>query len=280
MEALQPSGSFKARGMGAACAAAFERGVREVVCSSGGNAGLAVAYAGRKLGMKVTIVVPETTNERARELVTQQGAQILVHGQSWDDAHAFALAYAEEGGSNYIHPFDDPIVWAGHATLVEEIANAGVRPGAVVLSVGGGGLLSGVLSGMHAAGWTDTPVLAVETEGTASLARSIQAGELVTLDAIRSLATTLGARKVCQQALDWTLKHPISPWIVSDRAAVDACLRFADEHRVLVEPACGAALAAGYAAAAPLQGYSPVLFIVCGGAGVTRDQLQNWDQSA
>jgi L-serine/L-threonine ammonia-lyase len=278
MEALQPSGSFKARGMGEACRAAREAGAVRVVCASGGNAGYAVAYAGQQLHLDVTIIVPQTTPARSRELIQSAGAQLLVHGASWDDAYAHAVALAKQTGAINIHPFDDPQVWRGHASLVREIADAGIKPGAIVLSVGGGGLLCGVAEGLHSLGWTDVPIVAVETEGASSFAQSVQADRLITLDRITSIATTLGARTVAQQALDWTHRHPVVPWVIGDRAAVDACLRFADDHRVLVEPACGAALAAGYQRAPVLIDRDPVVIVVCGGVGVTRELLQEWDE--
>lgn len=280
MEALQPTGSFKARGMGVACRSAAERGAQRVVCSSGGNAGYSVAFAGRQLGLAVTIVVPETTSPRARDLIRGEGAQLIIHGAAWDDAHAYALELASKERAAYIHPFDDPQVWSGHATMIREMAEHGIKPGAVVVSVGGGGLLCGLVEGLHAVGWNEVPVLAVETKGADSFAAAVKAGHLVTLPKITSLATTLGARTVAPQALEWTRHHPITSWVVSDRAAVDACLRFADDHRILVEPACGAALAAVYARAQPLQGHSPVVIIVCGGAGVTRDLLDQWKEQS
>jgi L-serine/L-threonine ammonia-lyase len=278
MEAFQPAGSFKSRGMGAACRAAREAGATQVVCSSGGNAGYAVAYAGRQLGLNVTIVVPQTTSAWAKDLIRSEGADLLVHGASWDDAHTYALQLAHQGQSVYIHPFDDPLVWHGHASMIHEIAELGIKPGAIVVSVGGGGLLCGLVQGMHEVGWTDVPILAVETEGAASFAASVQAGRPVTLDKITSVAITLGARTVAPQALEWTRHHPITSWIVRDRAAIDACLRFADDHRVVVEPACGAALAAVYERAKPLEGHEPIVVIVCGGAGVNRELLEQWDQ--
>ncbi len=278
MEALQPTGSFKARGMGAACRAAAERGARRVVCSSGGNAGYSVAFAGRQLGLDVTIVVPETTSPRAQELIRAEGAKLVIHGAAWDDAHAFAVELARAEHAAYIHPFDDPQVWSGHASMVRELAEQGAKPGVVVVSVGGGGLLCGLVEGLHEVGWTDVPILAVETKGADSFAAAMKAGKLVTLDRITSIATTLGARTVTPQALEWARRHPITPWVMSDRAAVDACLRFADDHRILVEPACGAALAAVYDRAQPLEGRSPVTIIVCGGAGVTRDLLDRWKE--
>jgi L-serine/L-threonine ammonia-lyase len=278
MEALQPVGSFKARGMGAACQASWEAGAGRLVCASGGNAGYAVAYAGHQIGIPVTIVVPKTTPEWTRTLIRREEAEVVVHGDSWDDAHAYASELARATGAAYIHPFDDPRVWKGHASIIHEIAEAGVKPGAVVASVGGGGLLCGLLEGMHDIGWTTAPVLAVETEGAASFARSVEAGQLVTLDKITSIATTLGARRVAAEALAWTQRHPITPWLVTDRAAVEACLRFADEHRVLVEPACGAALSTVYGRARPLEGFDPIVVIVCGGAGVSLKLLDEWNR--
>lgn len=276
MEALQPVGSFKARGMGAACLASAQAGARRLVCASGGNAGYAVAYAGRQLGLPTTIVVPERASPRSLELIRREGAELVVHGATWDDAHAFALELAQRQQAGYIHPFDDPRVWRGHASLVHEMAETGIRPGAIVVSVGGGGLLCGLLEGMYQVGWKAVPVLAVETEGAASFAASLAAGEVVTLDRITSLATTLGARRITPEALARARRHNVTSWLVSDRQAVEACETFAQDHRVLVEPACGAALAAIYQCAAPLAGRAPVVVIVCGGAGVTLDLLIAW----
>lgn len=279
MEAFQPVGSFKARGMGAACRKAKDEGVEKVVCSSGGNAGLAVAYAGRVLGMGVTIVVPERTGERARGLIRREGAALLVHGEAWDDAHAYAVGLAAETGSAYIHPFDDPAVWRGHSSMIQEVHAAGVEPGLIVVSVGGGGLLAGLLLGMDEVGWGEVPVLAVETRGADSFAQAMAAGDLVTLPGITSIAATLGARTVCREAIDAARRHRVTPLVVSDRQALDACLAFATDHRVLVEPACGASLAAGYDALGPVTAHEPVLFIVCGGAAVTPQMLAEWDRT-
>ena len=169
--------------------------------------------------------------------------------------------------------------WSGHASLVDEVAASGRKPGALVLAVGGGGLLCGVLEGLHRIGWADVPVVAVETEGTDSFARSVAAGRLITLDTIRSIATSLGARTVASEALAWTHRHRVIPQTVTDRAAIDGCLRFADEHRLLVEPACGAALSTVYARAEPLRGRKSVLIILCGGAGVNLALLREWDRT-
>ncbi|WEK28704.1 MAG: pyridoxal-phosphate dependent enzyme [Candidatus Pseudomonas phytovorans] len=278
LEALQPCGSFKLRGVGHACEVHQARGAQQFISSSGGNAGLAVAYAGRKLGVPVTVVVPETTTERAKELLRQEDANVVVHGSSWQEANALAQTLVGPNDA-FIHPFDDPLLWAGHASLIDEIAEAGVKPGAVVLSVGGGGLLSGVVEGLQRNGWGDVPVLAVETNGAASLHAAMQAGHSVELERLASVATSLGAKRVADQALVCTQQHPVHSHLVSDRAALQACEQFLLDHRVLVEPACGAALALAYAPGALAQ-YQDVLVVVCGGATATLEQIQAWLQQA
>ncbi|MFK0310811.1 pyridoxal-phosphate dependent enzyme [Pseudomonas sp. NPDC090233] len=278
LDALQPCGSFKLRGVGHACEVHHSRGARHFVSSSGGNAGLAVAYAGRKLGVPVTVVVPETTTERAKELLQQEDAKVIVHGSSWQEANALAQTLVGPDDA-FIHPFDDPLLWAGHASLVDEVAASGYKPDAVVLSVGGGGLLSGVVEGLKRNGWDDVPVLAVETEGAASLHAAVQAGHPVELERLTSVATSLGAKRVADQALACVREHPVHSVLVSDRAALEACERFLADHRVLVEPACGAALALAYEAD-KLHGYENVLIVVCGGATATLGQIQAWLKQA
>jgi len=277
MDALQPTGCFKIRGVGHACQTYCSKGAKSLVSSSGGNAGLAVVYSGQKLGVPAKVFVPQSTSPWMRRLIEREGGIVIEHGAAWDDAHAHAVKIAKDEGAAYIHPFDDPLIWEGHTSMIKEAARDGDKPEAVVLSVGGGGLLCGVLEGLHRVGWADVPVITVETEGAASFAKSVEAGRLMTLDAIRSIATTLGARTVTAEALSWTQRHTILPWVVSDRAALNACFRFLDDHRILVEPACGAALAAVYDRAEPLLQYKNVLVIVCGGAGVNLELFREWD---
>ena len=171
LENTQPSGSFKARGIGYACERYVKEGADTLLASSGGNAGLAVAYAGRKLGVAVTVFVPETTSETAKDLIRREGANVEVAGASWAESHRAALEKMDKGMA-YLHPFDDPLIWEGHASLVEEIAAERQPPDAIVLSVGGGGLLCGVVQGLRAVGWDGVPVVAVETRGCDSLAQS------------------------------------------------------------------------------------------------------------
>ncbi len=277
LEAVQPPGSFKIRGIGLACQEYVQRGAKRFISSSGGNAGIAVAYAGRHMRVPVVVVVPETTSERAKALIQLEGAQVIVHGATWQEANALAISMVTPSDA-FLHPFDDPLLWRGHASMIDEVAQSGMKPDVVVLSVGGGGLLCGVVEGLHRNGWADVPVIAVETEGAASFAAAVQAGQPTELAAITSIASSLGAKKVCEQAFEWTKRHTIHSALVSDQAAVMACQRFIADHRLVVEPACGAALAAVYDRVALLQPFQSVLVIVCGGVTATAEQLQHWSE--
>jgi L-serine/L-threonine ammonia-lyase len=276
MDALQPVGSFKLRGVGRLCAAQVAAGARAIVCASGGNAGYTAAWAARRLGVKAHIVVPQTTSAQVREAIAALGAEVHQHGSVWDEAHAHAMQLAEELGASYVPPFDDPLLWDGHATLIDEVVAAGVSFDCVVLAVGGGGLLAGVIQGLRRNGLAHVPVIAAETEGAASLHESLLAGERITLPAITSIASSLGAKRVAQQAFELCLNAPVQSVTVTDAQAVDACLAFADVHRVLVEPACGAALAVPMVLPEVLEEFKAPLIEVCGGVGVSLDRLSAW----
>jgi len=275
MDNLQPSGSFKLRGIGLMCQRAAALGAQHFVCPSGGNAGFAAAVAGVALGLPTTIFVPETTAESVRAEIRAIGATVIVTGKVWDETNQAALQACEQPGAVYIPPFDHPDIWNGNATLIDELAGT-LDFDVVLCSVGGGGLLSGIVQGLHRNGLAHIPVIAVETEGAASLHTSVLAGELVTLPAITSIATTLGARRVAQQAFDWTQKHEIHSVTVSDAQAVAACLAFADDMRTLVEPACGATLAVAYQNLPVLKEFKRPLIVVCGGIAVDMVKLEAW----
>uniref|UniRef100_UPI00358EFA85 L-serine dehydratase/L-threonine deaminase-like isoform X1 n=1 Tax=Myxine glutinosa TaxID=7769 RepID=UPI00358EFA85 len=252
---------------------------------AGGNAGLAAAYAARKLGIPATIVLPDNVPVCTQERIRHEGASIQVYGQVWNTANEAALCMAKEDGYTYVHPFDDCLVWEGNMSLVHELKGTmHGQPGAIVLSVGGGGLLCGVIQGLREVGWEDVPIIAMETEGTKSLNAAMAAGKLVTLPEISSVATTLGAKCVAERAFHLATQHPVHPMVVSDKQAVSALCRFADDEKMLVEPACGTALAAIYEDVVKklqLSGkldhdLTSVVVIVCGGSNITLGQLEIW----
>ena len=276
MDNYQPSGSFKIRGVGLLCQRLKANGERAFVSSSGGNAGLAAAYAGRALEVPVTVVVPSTTPDFMRRRIAALGAEVIVEGDVWDAADRLAQAIAARGDAAYVAPFDNPLLWAGHASLIDEILDQGPAPDAVVVAVGGGGLLCGVAEGLNRHGLDHVAIVAVETQGSASYARAVEAGGPVTLDRIDTIATSLGARRVADAAFAWSQHRPIAPVVVSDADAVRGCLRFADEHLALVEPACGAALSLAYDQHEALGSFQRVAMIACGGVVVSLEKLAAW----
>ncbi|MFN3501349.1 MAG: pyridoxal-phosphate dependent enzyme [Allorhizobium sp.] len=276
LDALQPSGSFKLRGVGLLCQHEVAKGAKEIYCASGGNAGIAAAVAGKALGVPVTIVVPETTSAEVRTRIAATGAQVMVHGSVFDEANPHAMALAAERKAAYVHPYDHPLLWEGHATLIDEVVKSGAEFDCVVTSVGGGGLLAGIVEGLRRNGLSDVPVIAVETEGAASFHAAALAGERVTLPAITSIANSLGARQVAQHVFDLLETHPIESVTVTDAEAVAACLKFADAQRILVEPACGAALAVADVHSDLLSRFKAPLIEVCGGIGVSLAALEAW----
>jgi L-serine/L-threonine ammonia-lyase len=136
--------------------------------------------------------------------------------------------------------------------------------------------MSGVLQGMGRTGWDDVPLIAAEPVGAASLATSAAAGRNVTLDRIETIATSLGVKRVSDRAVRWTKEHEILHCLVEDSRAVKACRSFADDHRVLVEPASGVSLAVVYDAMPVLDRFGSVLVVVCGGIGVGLEQFARW----
>ncbi|NXB57893.1 SDSL protein, partial [Struthidea cinerea] len=283
LENVQPSGSFKIRGIGHLCQDAARKGCRRFVCSSGGNAGLAAAYAARKLGLPITVVVPSSSGPTPVRKLEELGATVEVYGKVWDDANRRAQELVKTEGWVSIHPFDHPLVWEGHASLVWELKDSlEAKPGAIVVSVGGGGLLAGVVAGLHQVGWQDVPIIAAETQGAHSFHEALKAGRLVTLPDITSVAKCLGAKTVAARALECAQECQVISQVVEDTEAVRAVEQFLDDERMLVQPACGAALAVLYSGRlqrlqsegrlrAPL---ASVVVVVCGGSNIHSAQLR------
>jgi L-serine/L-threonine ammonia-lyase len=281
LDALQPSGSFKDRGMAYMCAELQKRGTEQLISSSGGNAGFAAATMGGMLGLKVRVIVPETTKQLMIDKIRGAGAEVQVHGANWNEADVLARSLVEANPSAaYVSPYDDPLLWTGHSSLVDELAEAGVRPGAIVASVGGGGLLNGLYLGLQRHGWEDVRLVTAETDGANCFAAARAAGVPTRLPAIASVATSLGALECSPTSLELAAAHcgGTDSCAVSDAEAVGACADFLRDHRLLVEPACGAALALLRAPRhrAVFAGLDSVVVVVCGGSGVSWEIMEEW----
>lgn len=280
LDNMQPGGSFKIRGHGHLVSTHFADGKRHFISSSGGNAGMAVAIAGQALGTSVTIVVPESTPAFMVQRLRRVGARVVVHGAVWDVADVRAREMtAADASAVHVSPFDDALLWQGHATLVDEVRaqlGGARRPAAIVVSVGGGGLFLGVAAGLRRAGWGDVPIVAAETAGANCFAEMVHAGgKVVKLEGISSIAKSLGALAVSQKCADFVSGGGrFQSVVVSDREAVEACSMLAVQHRVLVEPACGAAVAA--VRQMDKGGDAPIVVVVCGGSMASPSLLGEW----
>ena len=274
LELLQPPGSFKLRGIGKLCQQQWQQGVRSFVASSGGNAGVAVAYCGMKLEVPTTVFIPASSHPIYIDAIKSYGAQVIVAGTVWDEAHQAAEAFAKEHGAAYIPPFDHPLIWDGHATIIEEVISQGMQiPDAVIVSVGGGGLACGVLQGMHAHGWHHVPLIAVETVGADAFFQSRKAGQRITLSAITSKATSLGAKSVAPRLLQWTHEHDIKNVVVSDLDAEQGSRQFAHDQRMLVELSSGASMSVVYGNHPVIHALGSILVIACGGINTSHFNL-------
>ncbi|XP_060582705.1 L-serine dehydratase/L-threonine deaminase-like [Ruditapes philippinarum] len=285
LENLQIPGSFKIRGIGNLIKKASQHGCKKIVCSSGANVVLAAAYAAKTLGIPATIVLPQSTPGFVIDkLRNEYGAEVLLHGKVLDDSHNFAAEMAKDSDCLFVHPYDHPDIWEGHSSMIEEAAQQmPCKPDVIIVSVGGGGLLNGVMMGMKKVGWSDVTCIAMETIGADCLNVSLKAGKIVTLPDITSIAC-LGAlspsAKTFELAQSYEKFHSA---VVEDKEAVSACVRFADDHKMLVEPACGASLAAMYEtiiqdlqSSGKLGDVKSALVIVCGAGSATLEQLQAW----
>ncbi|XP_050174621.1 serine dehydratase-like [Myiozetetes cayanensis] len=283
LENVQPMGSFKIRGIGHLCQEAAKKGCRRFVCASGGNAGMAAAYAAKKLGLPITVVIPSSSGPIPKRKLEELGATVEVYGKAFDDANKRAQELLKTEGWVSIHPFDDPLVWQGHTSLVRELKDSlETKPDAIVLSVGGGGLLAGVVEGLQQVGWQDVPIIAAETQGAHSFHEALKAGRLVTLPDMTSVAKCLRVKTVAARALQCAQECQIISQVVEDTEAVGAVEQFLDDERMLVQPACGAALATLYTGRlqrlqregklrTPL---GSVVVVVCGGGNINMAQLR------
>ncbi|TAM75250.1 pyridoxal-phosphate dependent enzyme [bacterium] len=273
LELLQVTGSFKARGaFNAALQISPARRALGVVAVSGGNHGLAVAHVGKTLGIRATVVMPETTPARTVERARADGAEVVLVPTI---AQAFALTEERRAqGQAVIHPFDDPAVMAGQGTIGFELLEDIPDLETLVVSIGGGGLIAGIATVVKALR-PRVRIYGVETEGADAMRKALDAGEPVTLPAITSIAKTLGAPYVAPATLDAAQRLLEDVVVVSDAQAVEGILAVQDALCVLPEPAASCCYAAVSAGLVPRARKGTLAILVCGG-NVSLDDLARW----
>jgi threonine dehydratase len=279
LEMLQPTHSFKVRGaFNALTQLTDKQRKRGVVTASGGNHGLAIAYAAATLGIPATVYLPESATEIKLAAIRRFGPELVVHGSDWDDANALAMKVAGESGRAYIHPFDNPMVMAGQGTIVTELLAQLAEPDLIVASIGGGGLISGILSAIQHYS-PGTRVFGVETEGADSMYQSRKAGKIVELAAITSIAETLGARKTEKTQFEIVTQYVTDLVTVSDNAAIRALIAILQEEKLLTEPATSCSVAALMEGKIPVEPGEKVVVALCG-ANVAHEKVHEWESAA
>ena len=260
LEHMQVGGSFKARGM-LNRLLAHAIGPAGVVVASGGNAGIATAAAAAALGVRCEVFLPELSTPAKQARLRAMGAHVRVHGAAYPQALAACLARQRETGALMTHAYDQEEVVAGAGTLAAEMeVQAGGLPDALLVSVGGGGLIAGV------AAWVDSrsTVVGLESEGTPTLHRARAAGEPVEVSVRGLAADSLGAARIGQLAWPITQVHVQHSLLVSDEAIREAQLTLWRECKLLVEPAAALGLAALRSGAWQPQRGDRVGLILCG----------------
>jgi threonine dehydratase len=264
LEYLQHAGSFKTRGMTNRILAAAERGALPaagIIAASGGNAGLAAAYAAREIGVPAEVFVPVNAPPVKVAKLGKLGARVVQVGVEYAEAYAAAVIQADVTGALFCHAYDDPDMVAGNGTAGLELGEQ-LPDGfdTVLVAVGGGGLIAGVTAALDGR----ATVVAVEPVSCPSLHEAMIAGEPVDVPVSGVAADSLGARRAGRIAFEITSAAGVRCVLVEDHAIVEARRQLWDDYRIAVEhgtAAAQAALSSGAYVPAPGE---RVVVLLCG----------------
>lgn len=262
-EHLQHCGVFKTRGAFNRQLAGLERdeiGAAGVVVASGGNAGLAQAYAARDLGIRATVFVPETAPEVKVQRIRRYGAEVRRVGTEFAAAQQAAVAFADAEGAAFAHAYDQPEVAAGAGTLAEEVLEDEPGIDTIVVAVGGGGLYAGVAAAVRGR----ARVVAVEPERCPTLHRALDAGGPVDVDVSGVAADSLGARRLGDLAYAAAQAEAPVPVLVDEDAVVAARRALWEDYRIASEHGAATAYAALHSRAWTPEPGERVAVVVCG----------------
>ena len=279
-EDLQPVFSFKLRGAYEKMRRlSWEERIRGVICASAGNHAQGVALSAQRLGCRAVIVMPKTTPMIKIEAVTALGGEVVLFGDSYDEAAAHAREIEAEQGLTFVHPYDDPDVIAGQATVGLEIIQHMEAPDAIFVAVGGGGLISGVGSVVKSLS-PRTKIIAVEPEDADAFARSLLAGSRVTLPKVGRFADGVAVKRMGEISFELAREVTDEVVLVSNDAICAAMKDMFEDLRAVLEPA-GALAIAGmkqWVANHGVQGQRLVA-IACG-ANINFDTLRHVSERA
>jgi threonine dehydratase len=235
-----------------------------VVAASGGNHGLAVAYASTRLGVAATIYLPETASADRVARIKAWGTTVIQYGSNPNDALQRAQEHGEAEGMVYIHPFDAERTVEGTATLGVELLEDVPDADCILIAIGGGGLIAGMAAAIKQLRPNIT-IIGVEPVGAPSMHAALRAGKVVDLAEITTIADTLAPRHVCELTRSLTAKYVDDVVLVDDQAIMRAARWLWRECNQLVEPAGAASIAAFQSGAVDLSRYQHPVALICGG---------------
>jgi threonine dehydratase len=268
LEFMQYTGTFKARGAFNRILSAAERGELDpavgIVAASGGNAGLAHAYAAAAIGVPATVFVPTTSSPAKLHRLETYGATVVPRGIEYANAFEAAMQHVADTGAVYCHAYDQPEICAGAGTLglevLDQLETLGQEVDTVLVSVGGGGLMSGVATAVEGR----SRVVGVEPVQAPTLSRALAAGEPVDVAVSGVAADSLGARRLGAIAWGVATRTGVTSVLVEDKAIVSARQQLWDRYRLAVEPGAAAALAALTSGSYRPAQHERIAVVLCG----------------
>jgi threonine dehydratase len=268
-----PIGAFKVRGgVNLFANLSNKERARGVVTATRGSHGMSIAYAARQFGARAVIYVPKGNNPEKNALMLAMGAELIEHGRDFDEAREEAEARASNDGMRFAHPANEPLLVAGIGTFAMEVAEDLPDADAVIVPIGGGSLVSGAVVALRTLR-PDVKVIGVQAARAAALARSLERGELTSIEAADTFADGLATRNAFALPFHLLRKHGLDRMVLVTENEIRDAVRLALEttHNV-AEGAAAAAYAAAWKLRDELRGQRVV--IVHSGQNIDRNTLR------
>ena len=264
-EMLQRTGSYKIRGpLNKFPQLSADQKARGVICSSAGNHAQGVAQAAAIHGIKAVVVMAENATPSKIDATRGYGAEVVLHGRIWDEANERAKSLVRDRGFTYIHPFDDEQLIAGQGTLGLEIVLDWPEVDAIVVPIGGGGLISGVALAVKMSN-PAVRVIGVESSGAPAMKQSVESGRLVTLDRIDCIIDGLKVMRVGELNFEIVSRYVDELVALPDEQIFDALVWIMSRCKLVVEGAAAAPVAALLGGLVKLPPGSKVVCVLSGG---------------
>ena len=243
-ENLQATGAFKLRGAFNKIASLSDKEKAcGVVAASAGNHAQGVAYSASHFGIKAVIVMPESTPLTKVDGVKYYGAEVILHGSNYDDAYAFAKSYEEKHKMVFVHPFEDDEVITGQGTIALDILEKADDLDAIIVPVGGGGLISGIAVAVKEIN-PDIKIIGVSAAGAPALRNSFELKKAVDTASVRTIADGIAVRDTSPKTLGYILKNVDEFISVDDEEIASAILFLLEKQKLVVEGAGSVGVAA------------------------------------